>query len=146
MNRYNLQIRSALTIVALFAAFVSIVGCSGGRYPVNGKVTYPDGTPLTEGNVIGLMGEGQTSVTVQGTVKSDGTFSWGTQRPGDGALPGKYKVIVVPRGLGDSEIEQGMQPDVDSKFMNYDGSGITFEVKKGPNTLNITVTKPGKAK
>src|SRR5262245_16588694 len=92
-----------LAALAVVAVLAGAAGCSGGRQPVRGRVTYPDGTPVTEGNVIGQMGEGVTSVTVQGEIKSDGTFSWGTERPGDGAPPGKYKVTVVPRGLGDAE-------------------------------------------
>jgi hypothetical protein len=128
--------------LAVLIALVVVAGCGGGRQPVNGRVTYPDGSPLTEGNVIGQMGDGETSVTVQGRVKSDGSFSWGTEREGDGALPGKYRVAVVGRGLGDAERAQGKRPAVDSKFSNPQTSGIEFEVKPGKNKLDITVTRP----
>jgi hypothetical protein len=133
---------SRLAALAVLASLVAAAGCSNGRYPVKGRVTYPDGSPLTEGNVIGQMGEGATSVTVQGRVKSDGSFSWGTERAGDGAAPGKYRVIVVARALGDSELAQGMRPAVDAKFANPQTSGIEFEVKPGRNQLNVTVTRP----
>jgi hypothetical protein len=135
-----------LTPLALLAALIAAPGCGSGRYTVNGKVTYPDGSPVPEGSVIGQMGEGVTSVTVQGNIKSDGSFSWGTERESDGAKPGLYRVIVVPRALGDFELAQGMRPAVDSKFGNPKSSGIEFEVKAGKNELNITVTKPAERK
>lgn len=137
---------SRLAALAVLTCLFGVIGCGSGRYPVNGRVTYPDGSPLTEGNVIGQRGEGVTSVTVQGRVHSDGSFSWGTERPGDGALPGKYRVMVVTRGLGDSERAQGMQPAVDSKYENPETSGIEFEVKPGKNRLDVKVTRPGERK
>src|SRR5262249_10844160 len=91
----------------------------------------------TEGNVIGQMGEGANSVTVQGDIKSDGTFTWGTEKPGDGAKPGKYRVAVVPRTLGESEKAQGMVAAVDPKDSNPKTTGIEVEVKSGRNDLTI---------
>ena len=132
--------------LAILTVLVGMSGCNNGRYSVNGRVTYPDGSPLTEGNVIGQTGEGAQSVTVQGTVKSDGSFSWGMERDGDGAPPGKYKVAVIARGLGDRERSEGKQPAVDPKFSNPQTSGIEFEVKPGSNKLDITVTRPAERK
>jgi hypothetical protein len=129
--------RTAAALVLLVAA-----GCGSGRYPVTGRVTYEDGTPLTEGNVVGYLSGAETGVTVQGSVKGDGTFTWGTDRPGEGVKPGRYRVAVIPRGLGDAEIASGKLPAVDAKFSNPDKSGIEIEVKDGRNELNITVTRP----
>src|SRR5688572_10843127 len=131
-----------LTTLAALALLAGVAGCGSDRYPVTGRVTYEDGSPVTEGTVIGHSGEGQSAVTVQGSVQSDGTFEWGTEKPGDGARPGKYRVAVTPRGLGDAEMAAGMLPAVDSKFGDPETSGIEFEVKASRNELNITVTKP----
>ena len=129
--------------IPLLAALALLAGCGDeGRYPVHGRVTYEDGSPLTEGTVVGEMTEGETRVMAQGSVKSDGAFSWGTKRPGDGALPGKYRVIVFTRAVGQREAARGEQPAVDPKFSNPQTSGIDFEVTPGKNELNITVTKP----
>jgi hypothetical protein len=103
---------------------------------------YEDGSPVTEGSVIAECADGGTTVMAQGDIKSDGSFELGSDRPGEGALPGKYRAIVMPRALGDAELAQGLQPAVDGKFTRYDSSGITFEVKEGRNELNITVTRP----
>jgi hypothetical protein len=124
------------------ALVLGAAGCGSGRCHVSGQVKYEDGTPVPDLNVIGQMGECAAAVTVQGTARSDGTFSWGTEKPGDGAKPGKYLVAVIPRGLGDAELAQGMLPAVDARFSNPQTSGIEFEVKPGRNELNITVPKP----
>jgi hypothetical protein len=131
-----------LTLLAVLALLAGVAGCGGGRYAVHGRVVYEDGSPLTEGMVIGEKAEGDRRVKAQGNVKSDGTFSWGTFSPGDGAEPGKYRVVVVPRGVGEKEASQGVLPAVDPKFSNPRTSGIHFEVKAGKNELNITVTRP----
>jgi hypothetical protein len=128
--------------LSMLVALALLAGCGDGRYPVHGRVTYKDGSPLTEGSVVGEMDKGETRVMARGNVKSDGTFSWGTQRPDDGAEPGKYRVVVLPRAVSEYEASQGKLPDVDRKFSNPQTSGIDFEVKPGKNELNITVTKP----
>jgi hypothetical protein len=105
-------------------------------------VAYEDGTPVEGGTVIGEASVGGKLVGVQGTIEKDGTFRWGGSRPGDGAVPGNYRVLVMPIPLGDSELAEGKVPAVDGKFAKYDTSGITFEVKSGKNELPITVTRP----
>src|SRR5262245_12710596 len=121
---------------------LSAAGCGSGRYPVTGRVTYEDGAPVEAGTVIGEATVNGKAVGVQGNIEKDGTFSWGTDRAGDGAPAGQYRVIVMPVALGDSELGEGKQPAVDGKYTRYDTSGITFEVKPGKNELNITVSRP----
>src|SRR5262245_37037200 len=87
-------------------------GCGSGRYPVTGRVTYDDGSPVDGGTVIGDATINTKSVTVQGNIEKDGTFRWGTEKPGDGALPGNYRVIVMPIPLGEHEIAAGKLPAV----------------------------------
>src|SRR5262249_57413660 len=117
-------------------------GCGTGRYPVTGRVVYEDGTPLTEGTVMAETDGDSGKVMAQGDVQPDGTFVWGTRKPGDGAKPGKYRVAVLPRALGDAELAEGMKPAVDKKYTNIETSGIEFEVKERRNELTITVTRP----
>jgi hypothetical protein len=128
-------------LVPLFL-LAPIAGCGSGRYPVTGRVTYEDGTPVEGGTVIGEGTVNGKAVGVQGNIEPDGTFRWGTERAGDGAPAGQYRVIVMPVALGDSELAEGKQPAVDGKYTKYGTSGITFEVKPGKNELNITVTRP----
>jgi len=134
MNRWR--------IIWLLTALFVLSGCWSGRHNVTGTVTFEDGSPLTQGTVAGEATVDGKLVAVQGSVKKDGSFEWGTERPGDGAFAGTYRVIVLPRALGDAEISQGKVPDVDRKFTRYESSNISFEVKSGTNTLNIKLPKP----
>lgn len=131
------RLAPALALVALAAG-----GCGPPRHPVSGRVVFEDGSPLAEGSVVGETTIDGKTVMARGTVGPDGAFAWGTDKPGDGARPGKYRVIVLPRTLGDAEIAQGALPAVDPKFGNPDTSGIEVEIKEGKNELKITVAKP----
>src|SRR5262249_12099224 len=133
---YPFRLLAPLFLLALAS------GCGSGRYPVTGRVTYEDGTPVEGGTVIGAATVDGRPVGVQGNIEKDGTFRWGSDRPGDGAPPGNYRVLVMPVALGDSELAAGKVPAVDGKFTKYETSGITFDVKPGKNTLPITVTRP----
>jgi hypothetical protein len=125
-----------LGIVLLFT------GCSSGRGTISGKVTYPDGSPLEAGTVIGEATIDGQIVAVQGNVGKDGSFRMGVLRAGDGTLPGSYRFLVMPVALGDSEIAEGKLPGVEGKYSRFESSGITLDVKPGDNVLNITVTRP----
>jgi hypothetical protein len=139
MTRWTL-VRPRLPAVLLLAGLSA--GCNSGRYPVGGRVAYEDGTPVEAGTVIGEATVDGKTVGVQGVIAKDGTFGWGTEKAGDGALPGKYKVIVVPVALGDGELAEGKEPAVDGKYANYDTSGLSFEVKPEKNEFNIKVSRP----
>ena len=128
--------------VVVVALVVALPGCGSGRATVTGTVRYDDGTPVEAGSVIGEATADGKLVAVQGTIKKDGSFSWGGDREGDGALPGKYKVIVVPVSLSEYQLSQGETPAVDGKYTRYESSGLSFEVKEGRNEFNITVTRP----
>ena len=78
--------RTLLTC-GLLALFVALPGCGSRRASVTGKVTYEDGTPVEAGSVIGEATVDGKLVAVQATIKKDGSFSWGGDREGDGALP-----------------------------------------------------------
>jgi hypothetical protein len=146
MHSSTRKARWWLTTLAPLTLLVGVAGCGNGRYPVAGCVLYEDGSPLTAGIVIGESGEGDTKVMAQGAVQPDGTFRWGTERPGDGASPGKYRVVVVVRALGEAEAAGGMLPAIDPKFSNPTTSGIDFDVKETHNEFTITVTRPVRKK
>jgi hypothetical protein len=134
--------RQILGVMALLFLSAVAPGCGSGRYPVTGRVTYEDGSPVEEGTVIGEAEVNGKAVGVQGNIEKDGSFRLGGEKAGDGAFPGHYRVLVMPRALGDSEKAEGKIPAVDGKYGKYETSGITFEVKPGRNDLPITVARP----
>src|SRR5262249_1392665 len=84
----------SLALALLFLTALASAGCGPGRYPVSGRVTYPDGSPVEAGTVIGEATVNGKLVGVQGTIAKDGHFRWGTEKPGDGAFPGNYRIVV----------------------------------------------------
>jgi len=109
---------------------------------ISGRVVGRDGKNTGDGAIEKQWGPSDFEYAAAGRIEPDGTFRWGTERAGDGAPAGQYRVIVMPVALGDSELAEGKQPAVDGKYTKYGTSGITFEVKPGKNELNITVTRP----
>jgi hypothetical protein len=134
--------QSAWSRLAPLIILLTLSGCGSGRHPVTGRVFYEDGSPVEGGIVIGEATVNGKVVGVQGNIEKDGTFSLGADRPGEGALPGNYRFLVMPVALGDSELATGKRPAISGKYGNYDTSGITFEVKPEKNVLNIKVTRP----
>src|SRR5262249_150116 len=68
-----------------------VSGCGGETvFPVSGKVTYKDGTPVTDGLVIFEPVSQKSSA--RGEIRADGSFQLGTYKDTDGALEGDYKV------------------------------------------------------
>jgi hypothetical protein len=122
-------------------AFVLLAGCGSGRSTVTGTVTYEDGTPVESGVVIGEATVDGKLVAVQAAIRN-GAFSWGGAKEGDGALPGQYRVIVLPESLSEYQLSQGMTPAIDGKYGKYETSGLSFEVKHGKNQFDIKVTRP----
>jgi hypothetical protein len=134
--------RRWLATLAPMAVLLGVAGCGGGLYPVSGRVVFEDGSPLDEGVVICELNGAQKPVMARGTLQRDGSFRLGTSRPGGGAPPGQYRVLVVPRSLNQFEQEKQLPPIIDRKFEAFETSGLTLEVKQGNNELNITVSKP----
>jgi len=79
-------------LVALLG--VVLIGCGGnGTTPVKGVITL-EGTPVAGATVL-FMPDGQDECRpASGFTLSDGTFRLTTYQPNDGALPGKYRVVI----------------------------------------------------
>jgi hypothetical protein len=112
--------------------------CSGCNkfITVSGKITYPDGTPVTGNNVIFTTATHEA----RGLLKEDGSYTLTSLKPGDGVPSGTYTVYF------DNPI-LSLPPDfkrkriVDEKYCSPSTSGLTCEVK-GKTIFNFTVEKP----
>src|SRR5437899_2247879 len=83
--------------VALVLALGAAVGCGKGLYPVRGKVTLEDGTPLAKGLVVFESTQEKSPITARGDIQADGSYQLSTAKPGDGVPTGKYRALVSPR-------------------------------------------------
>jgi hypothetical protein len=119
---------------------LGVIGCGPRLYPVRGKVTYPDGKPLTEGLVVFESKGEERPVTSRGEIHPDGSYELSTSRPGDGALAGKYRVLVAPKTDPNAVDLPSRPPPFDPRYANFDTSGLEYQVGSGPNDFPIQVS------
>ena len=122
-----------------------VAGCSTNLCTVTGRVLYLDGSPLAGGIVIceGTKEDGN-SITCRGEIDKEGGFKIGTYSTNDGALPGKYRVQIIPPYITDS-MRSTTPPYIDSKFESFDTSGLSIDIVQGAdNVFELKVSKPEK--
>lgn len=139
--------RLSVQVCAVILCMGLISGCGGERlYPVEGIVTLEDGEPMPSGMVSFEMQVGDKFVMARGEIAENGTYQLSSQNPNDGALPGKYRVLVAPPVQFSGDPPPGTPPriDIDQTYQAYDTSGLTFEVKEEKNSFPIKVARPGK--
>jgi hypothetical protein len=138
-------------------ALVVVIGCSDSsglakRYPVSGTINY-NGKPVEKGTVTftPTQSDGRTA---SGDI-TNGRYSLTTAAPGDGALPGSYKVTVTAKEMDTTELKaiakggqfhhdeafakavKEAKPLVPVKYSLADTSGLTAEVKAQTNTIPL---------
>jgi hypothetical protein len=129
----------AWAIVAVTAAVLA--GCGDANpianstlYPVKGKVTLPDGKPLSSGKVI--FKSTKTTVTNTFPLGSDGTFS---KESTEGLPEGEYKAYLEVGYTGAGK----KRPTVPfaGKYLDEDKTDLTATVKpEGPNDFDFKLT------
>ena len=148
-RRLKLTMLTSRKLVAGCLAAACLVGCGGGDRPVyraGGQVTFADGTPVSAGRVNFRPVDDPKPVVARGEIQPDGTFRLTTFKTGDGALPGRHRVIVMPKITFDVERHtEVIAVDIDPRFESYETSGLEFTVteKAADNEFLITVEPPG---
>lgn len=129
--------RHGLWLLGLAACW----GCSRGgelpTAPVTGKVTYK-GKPVPSGTVMFVPEKGPAAT---GEIAKDGTYTLSTYSKNDGAVLGKHKIAITALAdMGDRLPEEQSPlppPLIPDKYLNQDTSGLTAEIKEGPNTVDL---------
>jgi predicted small lipoprotein YifL len=138
-------------VIVLLAALsiAALAGCGPGgekTYPVTGKVTYPDGTPLAGARV--SFESTSKPISGYGTTDANGAYKITTYTTDDGVVEGEHRVLVMPpsrvvasqeEGEGSLEEPKG-PPAVDPKFSNYSTSGLSVTVTES-TTYDIKVER-----
>jgi hypothetical protein len=127
----------------LWPLLLAAAGCGQRHYPVGGKVTFEDGTPLTEGMVVFETGQGEKKITARGAIQADGSYQLSTHKPGDGVPPGAYRALIAPPSPKDPENPE--KSPFDERFTDFKTSGLEFTVQAGPNDIPIRVSRPAAA-
>lgn len=119
-----------------------LVGCGGGKTaPVNGRVKLKDGSDVSvlKGYSLTFEAEGGKSSTV-GEINADGTFQLSTFGANDGAAPGKYRVAINPLTNPNPD-KPPTKSKLPAKYENLESSGLTVEIKPGPNNIELELDK-----
>lgn len=139
-----------LGLVLVWSSVWALVGCGSGgtTYPVTGKVTYPDGTPLVNAQV--SFEAVDEPIGAIGSTDANGVYKLTTYSFEDGAIRGKHRVLVLPpppptpehdESSGKPLVYPKTAPVLDPKFSSFETSGLTCTVE-GKTTFDISVTKP----
>ncbi len=140
---------------------IGLAGCSddglGKRYPVAGTVTY-DGKPLASGS-INFIPETAESRSATGMIV-DGNYSLTTHKPGDGALPGKFKVTITSYAGDLAKVKADAEKAFDAKnampdqlavgaaqkksliperYGSFEGSGLSADVQERSNRIDFAL-------
>ena len=121
-----------LTIFLPLLVIIFIAGC--GDPKVTGKVTFPDGTPLTKGQVM-FQKEG---FIASGDLQKDGTYSAGKNKDGDGLPPGTYKVFISGASTYDAAELAEIQEQIASS-----GGAPVFRTPRPVNLISTKYESPG---
>ena len=134
-----------VSLVLLFA------GC-GPNVKLGGRVTFPDGEPLTAGTII----FSNADFLARANLKADGTYDVGSLSQKDGLPPGKYRVYIIgtekvvgkrpfvrynESGTKINDEEDILEPQIPLKYAHRDTTPLEIEVP-GQNVYNITVERP----
>ena len=133
---------------SFFVAFAIIftTGCSD-KVSVTGTVKYTDGEPLTQGSVFFRNTDG--THMFHGALDSSGAFALGEIRDGDGIPSGTYTAWIA--GANTSDYEQDAAGNllgrtvsivIDPKYESPETSGLSFEIDKSRNRIEIEVERP----
>jgi len=127
-----------------------LAGCgeSGPQvFPVTGKVTLRNGTPLRGGMIL-LESSGKPSLNGIGIVGDDGSYAIRTKTTPlleeEGAVAGRHLVSFCPaiRNGGLKKYEDVIH----ERYLDFDSSGMTIEVTNDPakNTFDFVLDPPGR--
>jgi hypothetical protein len=109
---------------------------------VSGQVVYADGQPAADlvGSDVVFTSE---SVSSSGVIDGEGRYTLTTHREGDGALPGTYKVVIVPPpplAADDPKLKPKMpRRPLPSKYTKPTTTDLSATVEAKSNDITLTI-------
>src|SRR5262245_27558012 len=145
MSSACLTHRGWIRIAWVAWALLAAAGCSGGKtHPVQGKVIYKGGAPVTGGTVVFEPVDKNVRVSARGDIRPDGSFRLGTYTDGDGAPQGLYHVLVVPPAPSEENERRPPRPPIHRKYLSPDTSPLKATVTRDreKNDFQFELDKP----
>jgi hypothetical protein len=163
-SRCSIVPRIGRGLILLPICILVVTGCSGstGKVPVAAEQAQISGSVMNDGKAI-TVDSGvnffcqEKSAMATGKTDVLGKFSLKAADAGIGIPAGRYKAEVKPPAKGamntkSDDYQKMMQgpavvkapqasSDIPAKFLNMESSGLQFEVKAGPNTIDIDFAK-----
>ena len=120
-----------------------LTGCGGPQVTqVTGRVTLADGK--VPAGVYVMFMDDVNKRSPSGMVGADGRYTLTTEKPGDGALPGVYKISFGPASPADSNDPTPPTP-FHAKYLSASTSGLEREVKPGQiNEFDFVLDPPAR--
>jgi hypothetical protein len=139
------MMKNTLSLLVVILLALCCFGC-GNNIKISGTVKYPDGTPVTQGNVVFESG----SESFFGKINADGTYTSGGTKEVQGIPVGTYKVWLSATEISENTMRPdgtvgaySTTPTVARKYTSPSTTDLTFEVKAGgPKRFDIEVEKP----
>ena len=129
-------------LLVVLALLCGLAGCGGNpsypeTSPTTGLVTFR-GQPLTSGTITYAPVNAQEQRPASGQINGQGKFSLSTFRPGDGAMPGEYRIAVVAYAGSADSLRAGGKANagttaIPGKYSKPQTSGLTATVSSGSN-------------
>jgi hypothetical protein len=95
---------------------------------VTGKAVKADGSPITSGSIRFAIPDGPGA---HSELKADGTFALKSFGGKEGAMPGKYKVYLDSKALG----------NMDKKFLDEKTTTVNVEITKDTKDVGTITFK-----
>ena len=137
-------------LIALGCCCLSLVGgCAGGKsparklVPVTGTVFF-GGQPLGRGTIT-FVSDSTSGINAAGEIDASGKYALSSERPGDGAAPGSYKVRIEswssPPRMDETGTDPG-KPAIPEKYFDSQQSGLTATIsdENAPQVIDFRLT------
>ncbi|MCH2130906.1 MAG: hypothetical protein MK179_17325 [Pirellulaceae bacterium] len=110
-------------------------------FPVQGRVTYTDGSPVASGIVsFSIQLEGQR-VTARGLLDEHGKYRLSTRVPNDGAVAGIHQVTLQPSPTAGTMADR-LQSVIPEKYWNLTTTDLELEITEGGNDILLEIERP----
>jgi hypothetical protein len=139
MNRLDILGAARFSFATLLV--LMLAGCGSKTAPVNGRVKFKDGGDVSvlAGHTVSFQTESDR-ISASGDIERDGTFKLSTFSTNDGAVPGRHLVAISPPDPPPDAPPP--KPVVLQKYRDFGTSGLTADIKPGPNDVEFELERP----